>query len=437
MLDEMWLQKNQAIASNHVFSILIQKDNQYRQANLVVSGLPVLALTETEGVENPQEITLLTAEEENCYEGTCTFRMRGQTSAVYPKYGFKLNLCDESFEPVKESLLGLRRDNDWILNPLYSDSSKIREKMAYQIWNEMQEYNRSQNVSSSITYVEVVMNHIYWGIYGLQEPVDKKQLSMNETDILYKKTDNTFPAAEEFAAVEDGQEYVSGFRIKYPKAEDIKAEDWAPLQCYVDNFYYDIEAPPEETADIDTLTELIDFDNALDYKIFLAVVVGEDNIYKNINYCLRYENGEYRMYMVPWDLNIVFGDEMQFETGADSQYNSGSIKSNADSREYITLYRADSERVEQALREKWQTYRKDFLSDEHLKSVAEDAMKELADSGAMLRDNARWPESNNSTDLTEIYDFIDGHMAYLDECFEKDEWWREDHYLKGVEQCIE
>lgn len=433
----MWLQKNQAIASNHVFSILIQKDNQYRQANLVVSGLPVLALTETYGWENPQEMVLLTAAEEDCYEGTCTFRMRGQSSAIYPKYGFKLNLCDETFEPVKESLLGLRRDNDWILNPLYSDSTKVREKIAYQIWDEMQEYNQSKNKSSNITYVELVLNHTYWGIYGLQEPVDKKQLSMNETDIFYKKTDNTFPTMEEFASVEDGQELVSGFRMKYPKTEDIKADDWAPLQRYVEEFYYDIEAPPEKTTDIDTLTELLDFDNALDYKIFLAVVVGEDNILKNINYCLRYENGEYRMYMVPWDLNVTFGEVMRFDVGADAEYDSGRIQTNTDSREYITLYRADNERVEQALREKWQAYRADFLSDENLKGMAEDAMRELADSGAVIRDNERWPECNNSTDLTEIYDFIDGHMAYLDECFEKEEWWREDSFLRGVEQCTE
>lgn len=437
MIDGMWLQKSQAIASNHLFSILIQKDDQYRQANLVVSGLPVLALTETYGWENPQEMTLLAATEEDCYEGTCNFRKRGQTSAIYPKYGFKLDLCNETFESVKKSLLGLRRDNDWILNPLYSDSTKIREKMAYQIWDEMQEYNQTEDRSSNITYVELVLNHTYWGIYGLQEPVDKKQLSMNETDIFYKKTDNTFPAMEEFAAVEDGQEWISGFRIKYPKTEDIRAEDWTPLQQYVAEFYYDIEAPPEETADLDTLTELVDFNNALDYKIFLTVVVGEDNIYKNIDYCLRYENGKYKMYMVPWDLNITFGDVMNFTVGADAQYNSGAIRANVDSREYITLYRADNKRVEQALCEKWRAYREDFLSNEHLKGMAENAMRELSDSGAMLRDNERWPECNNSTDLTEIYEFIDGHMAYLDESFEKEEWWREDHYLRGVEQCTE
>lgn len=436
-IDEMWLQKSQAIASNHVFSILIQKDNQYRQANLVVSGLPVLALTETYGWENPQEMTLLAAKEEDCYEGTCTFRMRGQSSAIYPKYGFKLNLCDENYDPVKASLLGLRRDNDWILNPLYSDSTKIREKMAYQIWDEMQEFNQTKNASSNITYVEVILNHTYWGIYGLQEPIDKKQLSMNETDILYKKTDNTYPTTAELAAAVDGQEFVAGFSIKYPKAEHIEAADWEPLKRYVEEFYYDIEAPPEETADFETLTELLDFDNALDYKIFIAVVVGEDNIYKNIDYCLRYENGKYKMYMVPWDLNVTFGDIMNFDVGADAQFNSGVITTNTNSREYITLYRADNERVEQALREKWQAYRKDFLSDGHLKEMAENAMKELSDSGAMLRDNERWPECNNSTDLTEIYEFIDGHMAYLDECFEKEEWWREDHYLRGVEQCTE
>lgn len=426
-VDQMWLDKELAIESNYKFSILIEKGEQYRIANLVVSGLPILALNEPTEMGKPLSITLLDEKEDTSYEGYCTCHMRGQTSAMFPKHGYKVELCDENLNLVKSPLLGLRNDDDWILNPLYGDSSKIREKLAYQIWADMQDYNQTKNLSSNITHVELIFDNIYWGIYGLQEPVDEKQLSFHENDIYYRKTDLTIPTEENFW-VEDGQEYIPGFRIKYPNVEDIKAEDWLPLKPYVENFYYDMYEPPEEVADFETLIQLVDFENAMDYKIFLATIAGEDNIYKNINYCMRYEKGSYHMYMVPWDLNMSFGD---VGIPPDAKYQKSYIESNMDSREYVTLYRAAPQLVEETIREKWKEYRKDFLSDEHLREMASSYMKELSKSGAMIRDNERWPGSNNSTDLSEINDYLQGHMKFLDEYFESTEWWRKDALLRG------
>lgn len=425
-VDEMWGNKQAAIESNYKFSVLIEKGEQYRTANLVVSGLPVLALNESGEMGAPLSMVLLDADEESCYEGFCTCRMRGQTSTTFPKFGYKVELCDKELDEVKHPLLGLRNDDDWILNPLYGDSTKIREKLGYQIWEDMQAYNKTEDLSSNITYVELVFNDTYWGLYGLQEPVDEKMLSLKENEIYYKKTDTRIPLEEHFVT-EDGQEYIPGFRIKYPKVEDIRAEDWEPLLPYVQNFCYDLYDPPEEVADIETLTSLLNFENAMDYKIFLAVIAGEDNISKNINYCLRYEDDGFKMHMMPWDLNLSFGD-----TGllADSIYDSSYIETNMDSREFVTLYRSDPELVEETIRTKWEEYRKSFLSEEYLKGLAESYMAELVQSGAMTRDSERWPECNNSKDPSEIYEFLEGHLKYLDEYFASEDWWERDPLLR-------
>lgn len=428
-VDEMWSHKNEAIASNYNFSILIKKNDQYRSAKLVVSGLPILALNSPPYVEGeivPQRITLLGPDASTSYEGFCTSHVRGQTAATYPKFGYKIELCDEQFNRVDFPLLGLRSDDDWIINALYGDSSKIREKMAYQIWEEIQEYNRTEDRSSNITHVELIFEDIYWGIYGLQEPVDQKQLSMDEADRFFRKTDLVVPESEDFIA-EDGQEYIPGFRIKYPQQVDVKAEDWLLLQPFVEAYYYDCYSSAVEVGDIETLTTLFDFSNAMDYKIFVAVVSGDDNIFKNLDYCLRYENGQYIMHVVPWDLNATFGDE---GFGANATYNPSRAQSNMSTREYIALYRADNELVESAIREKWAEYRRTFLSTEYLREMADAYMGELEASGAMFRDNARWPECENSTDLTEIYDYIERHMVYLDECFAVEGWWQYEAYLR-------
>lgn len=432
--DDLWNDKKQAISSGHIFSVMIQRGNQYRVANLVISGLPIMELTETPEMDRPLEFTLLGGNEEECYEGYCNTHLRGQTSTTYPKQGYKVELCDEYFDEVKVPLLGLRCDDDWILNPMYTDSSKIREKLAYQIWADMQENGQTQELSSNITYIELIFNNCYFGLYGLMEPVDEKQLSLNKTDMFWRKTDLVVPEEEHFA-VEDEQEYIPGFRIKYPKVENVKAEDWAPLQPYVETFYYDIYNPAEKTEmDWNKLSRMVDVENIIDYEILLATISGEDNIFKNIDYCMRYENGEYVMHMVPWDMDCSLGN---MGVGAGVNQYTGGCGTMMVCREFITLYRADNEKMENALRERWTTYRQDILSTEYLQKQTESYMEELVLSGAMERDSEKWPECNNFTDLSDFQSYIEVHMESLDTVFAKDEWWRDNNFLRREEQWEE
>lgn len=409
--DEMWARKSEAIASGHIFSMLVVRGDEYQAANLVVSGLPVMSLNETMTLEEPQLISILDAEEKFSYEGYCFFGMRGQTSATLPKYGYKIRLCDTDWNSQKESLLGLRRDDDWILNPLYTDSSKIREKMAYRIWEEMQDINQSAAAASNVTYVELILNHQYWGIYGLQERVDAKQTSMQETDIMYRKTDMQVPEAADFA-VEDATKVIKGFEIREPNETEIKAEDWIPMREYVKYVYDD-----KQTADIETLANILDVNNAVDYELYIQLLGAWDNLYKNINYIAYDRNGTYKMYQSPWDMNYVLGHQFaanEIYTAYDTSLESTVLLT----RECQALQRADREMIDEKLSETWQEYRKSVFREENLKEMAQDCMDELVVSGALARDSARWPDSANSSDLSEIYGFIEKRLAFLDAYYE-------------------
>lgn len=433
-LDEMWNHKLQAIESNHRFSLLVKIGDNYRIANIVISGIPVLALTETSDMYAPSDFVVLAADEEMSYSGYCNSHLRGQTSTTYPKCGYKVNLCDETGEKEKASLLGLRKDNDWILNPMYTDSSKVREKLAYQVWENMQEYNQTKDKSSNITYVEFIFDNMYWGIYGLMEPVDNKQLLMNETDIFYRKTDLVVPEQDDFYT-EDGQEYIPGFRIKYPKLDDVKAEDWLPLQPYVKTFYFDIyDANIETEDDWETLSSLVDIENVADYEIFLNVISGPDNIFKNIDYIMRHEDDGYKMHMVPWDMDNSFGN---IGAGAGMEQYGGGTSGIMTSREFVTLYRADRVYMESLLRDRWNEYRKSFLATEYLQMQVREDMDTLVKSGAMLRDSAKWPDANNFTDTSRLEAYIKDHMESLDMIFNSEEWWKTNNILKRAEQWNE
>ncbi len=418
--DTMWDMKMDAIAEGHLFSILIIKGNQCQPANIVASGLPILSLTETYGYENPQEISLLDESKEMSYEGYCSFEIRGQTSAALPKTGYNIELCDEAWSKEEASLLGMRMDDDWIINALYTDNHKVREKMAYQIWDEMQEYRQTPNRASNVTYVELILNNQYWGVYGLQEPVDAKQLSLTTSDVMYRKTDLLVPEQEDFE-VEDGTETIAGFEIREPKRAEIKAEDWMPMQEYVKYIYYQ-----SDNVDKDTIKSIIDVENVVDYEIFVQFLAAPDNIFKNINYVARYENGSYKMYQIPWDLDYTFGHDFG-GTPTFSEYKENYEKAGMRSREYSALLLVDREAVNEQLEETWKIYRQSILDEEHLKTMAQSYMDELTRSGALARDTARWPESGNTSDLSEIYRFIEVRLEFLDEYYEDIDRWEVEH----------
>ena len=81
---------------------------------------------------------------------------------------------------------------------MYSDASKIRDKLSADLWNSFGSKRTElpeAKLGTDLVYVEVFFNQEYWGVYGLMEPVDYKQLGLTREgeaqpeDYLYKQKD--------------------------------------------------------------------------------------------------------------------------------------------------------------------------------------------------------------------------------------------------------
>ena len=70
----------------------------------------------------------------------------------------------------------MEADEDWILDSLYADSSKIRNKLSFDLWNQMNSYapNKYDN-DLEMDYVDVYINNEYHGMYMLKEFFDRKK----------------------------------------------------------------------------------------------------------------------------------------------------------------------------------------------------------------------------------------------------------------------
>lgn len=97
---------------------------------------------------------------------------------------------------------------------MYTDTSKIRETLAYRLWEEI----NSSSVfaaSSRVAYCEAYINGKYWGLYGVQERIDRKQVDGDKrSGILYKIIANDRPIVEELLSCES-DEICRGFELEF------------------------------------------------------------------------------------------------------------------------------------------------------------------------------------------------------------------------------
>ena len=82
----------------------------------------------------------------------------------------------------------MNQNKIWILDPMVTDNSNFRTKMASDIWGDMnQDLEEKKYGKLNSKYVELYVNQTYRGLYLLKEVVDEKLLNLNtDTGVLLK-----------------------------------------------------------------------------------------------------------------------------------------------------------------------------------------------------------------------------------------------------------
>jgi hypothetical protein len=342
-------------------------------------------------------------------ESYCKFHVRGNVSSTLDKKSYKLALCDASGEQVKHNLLDMREDDDWNLNPLYTDTSKIREKLGYAAWEMICKAEKAPFNSSAISYTEVLFNNEYWGLYGLQIPIDRKLFNMDGDDTAFTFKTYVCPTEEKFMqSLHSAQ--IAGAEQKVGLENGTTQDGWKAFEQYLRVFYW------ERDADISLkqIGELIDVDSFLAYHLAIQLLGAGDNIMKNIHLLNYAEPGKpYSQYKSLWDINFSFGDA--FVDGlalyTDTLVSVDQLMHDTD---YQYLQALAPGEISRRTVEKWKMYRDAGVDPETLCGLADAYMQEIQSSGAMARDTARWPESNNDQNAQEVKDWIVGRFAFLD-----------------------
>lgn len=435
--DPLLFDKPAAISSGHTFSLCARIGDATQTLSLVVTGLPLISLTSTyseEPVYDPDlepdgyyyesqtryygDVAIFNA---NPKSGKCqtvlspvTFHERGASSTKYGrKKNYAIKLLEEDGTRNEQYLFDIGLHAKWKLITMFNDSSKIRDITSLTLWNEIAAAAEPDftEYSAEMTYCEVFVDGKYNGLCGVLSSVDEDTLQLKDGDALYKLIEFGSPSPGGFQYTLDNNFPVAyPVRLRYPKEPEKILSGWMPLQEYLTHAYW--------VPDAYAYANLLDMRNIADFYIFTQATAAADNCSKNTYMVSRRQpDGRYITYILPWDLNYTFGEVwaqepeklyVEFNEDPTVIYVEPCIKQ---------LFDENINGANDLLKERYQIYRTDILSEEHIISIMEENMSLLVRSGALARDTAICPDSGNSTDLTATKQFVRERMAFLDEYF--------------------
>lgn len=421
------INKFNAIKTNQSYEFAACTEKEFKLYKVVFTGMPILNIEITDQmIEDKAVVNIKLYDSEKkinwITKSTATLKVRGATSRNFPKLSFKLDLIKKNNlgNTVKNdlALLGMRKDNDWILNAMYSDDSKIRDKLSIDIWNA---FGASDNrfdadFGTKLEYVELFINDEYYGIYGLMEPVDAKMLKVeqaenkNVQEYIYKRSVNNGLSLDDFS--ENSDTIVRcGFELDgVSKYGEINLDTWNPLM----NF---IKVHNEEDEEIyrQEISEVIDINSAINNWLFLQIVSGFDNQKKNMYYVSKITSEGIKLFFVPWDLDLTWGNVYQEESQIFSSFDPSVLTKGVNWETGQRLIDTNAQNSIALLDEKWKILRGSILTDKALLDHIDELEAQLINSGAMERETNRWSDGGHSTDYSIIESYAVRRMQYLDE----------------------
>ena len=308
------------------------------------------------------------------------WHVRGNSSKVYDKLSWKVNLKKENGENKNVELLGLGSDDDWILNGMSMDDTNVKEKITQELWNQLAVSTKHNYKMTSSEYVELFINGAYQGLYLVQRRIDAKYLMIDkENDLLFKGI-NTWEAEH----VYDAYEIISS-----PISNELS--------------YKELEATLAFKG-----KNQINIDNFIDVSLLLQLISGYDNSgYKNMFYLLKREKNAYILSFVPWDTDLSLGVTWGYDY-------EGSV-SRIIQRYELDLIKDNNSDIDRYFSKRWKSLRTEFYSEENIYSILDATVQKLENSGAITRDENRWGVLHKGEDsLDNLRLYIKERLIFLD-----------------------
>ena len=261
------------------------------------------------------------------YDGRIGIEIRGSSSQMLAKKPYGLTtLQADNVTNNNVSILGMPKENDWVLNSLAFDQTGMRDVLSYELSERLGQYAPRR------VYCEVMINGSYNGLYVFMEKikVDKDRVNiekMDETCNSYPevtggyitkadKTTGNDPVAWTMEGYGGGWWWggeSTDFIHHYPKPEDVTAAQ----NNYIKSVFLKLasEAGQHNTEVATGIPSVIDIPSFIDFYM-IAEYSSNVDVYSLSTFFHKDRKGKLRAGPV-WDYNLAYGHD---EFGNRSRY---------------------------------------------------------------------------------------------------------------------
>lgn len=382
------------------------------------------------------------------------FKYRGASAQNYSKKSYAIKTREADGVTSKDvEFLGLRSDNNWILDAMAVDPACMRNRVSTDLWNDFAtdpHYKRDGREKKARhgtrgEFAEVYLNGSFHGIYCLTEKMDRKQLKLKKIETLesgaqivhgslYKSSQWSY---EVLMGHEQGSDYFpmlppmgydnnnrkevwANYEIKYPDYEE-ETIDWGPLWNAIN-----LVAAGDDFEFQNQFSMFFDMPNVVDYFLFIELLLATDNHGKNMffyNYDQRGSKDYNVIGFAPWDLDGTWGrrwDGSKTICAPDQDfttflwaYEHGTLTL------FHRLQNLEYMQWHNQLTKRYCELRQTFFEEESLKARFDVYANLFEASGADIREAQRWAGTNVKHtnilgDVKYIKEWISQRLAFLD-----------------------
>ena len=377
------------------------------------------------------------------YDGWIGIRYRGNTSFNWSDkkpYNFKtLKTSDINGEKQKISLLGMPKDNSWILLAPFADRSMLRDVLVFQLARPYFDY------TPNCRYCELILDGIYYGIFILTESVSKGKNRLNLDDPgesgdkltggyqLQIDRDDEPHFTSNFIAVDSyGKPYTAYneiyFQYKHPDFEEMTAAQIEYIQQRI-NLMENTLASENFTDQNTGYEKYLDPLSFIDQQLSQEFSGNIDGYRLSTNIYKKRDSVDPRFKTALWDFNLAFGnssaanatetDFWRYQNNYFTNYNCY----NKVPFWWMRLMEDPSYVIK--LKERWVQYRKENYTIDNIYNKIDSITSFLKEYDALERNNNAWKMFNNSTydmEINNIKTWINKRIAWMDEQLEYNDY---------------
>lgn len=244
-------------------------------------------------------------------------KVRGQSSALFPKPGYSVEVRDSAGEGIDVAMLGLPPADDWVFHGPYVDKSMMRNSLAHWLFRQAGRY------SPRTMHFDLYINGVYRGVYVLIEKIKRGKYrvdvsKLKEEDIsgddvtggyiwAFDKTGTNTGGAGSGSVNAEGFGTSDGLNVilHYPKKENIKKEQ----EDYLKKYLNDLEGLFKNGKNGDGYENFVDVGSAVDYVLHQEVTNNADSYWCSFFLHKPKDSKGGKVTLgPPWDFNLAMSN---------------------------------------------------------------------------------------------------------------------------------